>query len=418
MAFLKRPVAFKRNNFIVRTEFKHPAWNVGSKGHCVFRVFPGVAEGGVMTPQIVPVDGEPAEGLGDSFAELEVVSFLGKDKLTFITQPSDVDLTEFVSPCRMFYNVLEDFIEKETNKATSKEGFSDALTVWKPWFAFKGIASLPSVNMLLQGILVEHGGVPCTNKKGAVCPKYPVVLYMSKSATDYMESKLTTKLVANEDISADNSEMGDITSLDKGSCIKISSYENAEKRTRYKVERLTDTQGNPLISKLDPNMVLSHFKPWEELLDIQSAAWQINKLVEQFGPEAVDYAFREDALYGPMLPKEVAGTYARTFESDTPQQTISMSKQADIKVPVFTQQPVVQQPTQTAATQGPALTQQPAAEPNGFMEAELVEDDDNIPYDFQGQRDADEEKPAAPANTGVNSAVAMAMQTAKNNQPK
>ena len=380
MAFLKRRAGFKKTSFIVKPEYKHQAYSVSSKGHTVFRIFPAPTEGGGFDPQIVPVDGDPLEGLGNSFAEVETVSWFGKDKLSFITTCSDVDGEENISPCLMFYNVVGDFVKAEGKKAVKGLPFNKALTIWSGWFGDqKGIASLPQTRMLLQGVLIEHAGEPCTNKAGAIAAKVPIVLELNRSATISLEDGLVTKANAAEDLSATNCKIGDITSLEGGKAIKVYSYKNKEKQTRYAVDtnKLTDGTDAPAVP-LKETLVLSHFVPWEDLLNIQPASWQIEKLVEQFGPEATDFALRDDATYSAMLPEGVAGSFDRAFGE---QPTTTVNKQ----------------PT-SAAPQ----TVEPSA-----MVIDVVgeEEEDEIPMG-----DAPVSKPA----TDSSSVMAIAMEAAKN----
>ena len=405
MAFLKKRTSFKKTSFIVRPEYKHQTYDVSTKGHTVFRIFPSPIEGkvGEFDPQIVPVDEEPLSGLSNSFAELEIVGWFGKDKLSFVTTCSDVNGEENLSPAALFYNMIDDFVKSETNKAKVGDEVNKALYVWSPWFAKKGIASRPQSRMLLQGILIEHGGEPCKNKDGKIEVRVPVVLCLNKSATIDMEDKLVTKLEAAEDISAVNSKMGDITSLSGGHAIRVSSYRTPENQIRYSVEKnySLDNAGKPVINPpvtLDPSMVLSHFVPWENLLNIRDAKWQVDKIIEQFGPEAADYALGDDPVYGPMLPPSVAGSFERVFGNGGKQQVIQSQ---------VIQQQVVQQTKPVAQVSTP-----PDETPAGFVEAEIVNDADEIPH--LGSPAAE---PAQVADA-TNSAVAMAMAAAKNNQSK
>ena len=315
MAFLKKRAGYAKRDFLIRSEYKHWVRGVSSKGHTVFRVFPSPLDQG-FAPQIVPVDGDPMEGLSDSFAEVELAAWFGDEKITFISTCSDVDSSEYVSPALMLYNKVDEYCKQEAKNAASGKPFGAALPVWNPWFDKKGKISLPQTRMLLQGVLIEYAGKPCVNKDNAVVPMVPVVLYLGRSATRDMEDGLTAKLDVSSDISAENSVIGDITGVDTGCAIRIYSFKNKEGAIRYAVQPDFDiaADGRTRVVKppvpLDPNMVLSHFVPWEQLLDIHDAAWQIDKLVGLFGPEAVDFAMGTDSMYGSMLPEGVAGSFA------------------------------------------------------------------------------------------------------------
>ena len=191
--------------------------------------------------------------------------------------------------------------------------------------------------MMLQGVLIEHAGELCKDSRSnKVSPRMPVVLCLNRSATMDFEDKLTTRLREGDDISAENSEIGDVTSLENGAAIKVESYKNKDNQIRYTVTVARGRDDKPVIVPLQPSLVLAQFVPWEKLLNIQPAAWQIEKLIEQFCPEAVDYALGDDSLYGPMLPDDVRGTFKAKFmgekgEESTPAASVKKSAESTKK---------------------------------------------------------------------------------------
>ena len=398
-AFIRRGGgSFKKRNFMIKDGHRHAVYSPRMSGHTTFRVFPEPKGNGTADfyPQITPVAGDPMEGLCGSFAEVELIEWLGKDKIAFVTTTSDVDHTEHQTPARLFYNKINDFVKEESRKAVKGEPFSKALPVWAPWTEGKGILSLPQTKMLLQGVLIEHAGEPCKDKNGKVIPRVPVTLVLPRSATTDLEEKLVTKVNEGEDISAENSKIGDITSVQQGKAVRIYAYRNAENKTRYSVEPDFEAtpQGNVVkpALPLDPNMVLSHFVPWEDLLNIQTAEWQIIKLLEAFGPEAVDFAFSDDSFYADKIPTGIVGAFDKTFgESAAPSQAAAPS-------PAATPAPAPQ----------PVLTPEVTPPQSGVLQAAVVDpvEEDDIPYDATPE-------PAALAAAGATDAVAAALAAAK-----
>ena len=247
---------------------------------------------GILLPQVVPVDGDPLEGISDAFHAAEFVSFLGTKKCQFITDTTDFP-EKIDSPTRLFYNKIKEFIENEGKKKRPD---------WTDWFEWGGGAQLPSCVMMVQGVLIRLNGEPCKDRKGKPGHIAPIVLVLNRSATMDLETKLTTKVDSTQPISTSNSTIGDITSSKEGRSIVIDSYINSDGGKRYKVDASK-------ISPLDEQYVKASFIQWGDLLRKENASWQINRLVETFDAASVDLAISSDPEYGPLVPVNVRGAF-------------------------------------------------------------------------------------------------------------
>jgi hypothetical protein len=290
----------KYGNYLVSGQYKHrvytPKATNGDRKN-IIRIYPAVINGENI-PQVVPVDGDPRSGIGDSFFAMECVSFLGqKTNYQFATETSDYP--NMTSPTLTLIRRIENFV-KDNGKKKNPE--------WSEWVSKPKMGfSRPSVKMLIQGILTHLDGMPTLNKNtGTPEPIFPVIMALPKSATVTMESALTTRIDDTEDISAQNSQIGDITSYTGGGALVIQGYniEDREKSgrltLRYRVFRTPDTH---VLSEAQ-----NQYVPWSKLIPIRNAAWQIERLVEAFGPVAVDYSFRDSPIYADLMPAGVAGS--------------------------------------------------------------------------------------------------------------
>ena len=252
---------------------------------------------GTIMPQVAAVDGDPLEGISDAFHAAEFVSFLGEKKYQFVTDTSDF-LDKNDSPTRLFYNKLKQFVEEEGKKREPD---------WYDWLEWGGGAQLPNCVMMLQGVLIKHNGEVCKDKSGRPAQIAPVLMVLSRSATTCLEDKLVRVVDEAQPISALNSEIGDITSPANGKLLVIDSFNNSEGRKRY------DVRAGDLCA-VDEQYVKATFVPWDKLLRIETAAWQIKRLVETFDPRSVDMTISSDPDYGPLVPENVRGSFTgKTF---------------------------------------------------------------------------------------------------------
>jgi len=247
---------------------------------------------GVMMPQVVSVDGDPLEGISDAFHAAEFVSFLGEKKYQFITDTSDFT-DKHESPTKLFCNKLKQFVEEEGKKREPD---------WYTWLEWGGGAQMPTCVMMMQGVLIKHNGEICKDKSGRPAQIAPILMVMSRSATSTLEDKLVGAVDSTKPISADNSIIGDITSPQKGRVTVIDSFLNNEGRKRYDVRA-----GE--VFPLDEQYVKATFVPWDKLLRVETAEWQIKRLVETFDSRSVDMAISSDPDYGPLVPENVRGAF-------------------------------------------------------------------------------------------------------------
>jgi hypothetical protein len=309
MAFFRKSASSEKKTHVTKDGHNHLFYSPTGKGFSDIRIFPAPVADGTFQPQIVPVDGDPLSGLSDSFCEVELVSWFGENKETFITSCSDVE-DGIPSPTRILYNAVSDFVESETQKIVQQGAGMPhpALPHWNKAVKSKtSTVSLPSTRMLFQCALLQHQGKPCVDKKGAAIVRMPVIYCLNRSATRALEEMLIEKIDTAADISAQNSVIGDITDIQNGAIVRVEQYINSDNQKRYKVTNTTQ------IYPLDPNQIRSMFVPWENLLAINTAQWQIDKLVKCVGPEMVDYALSNNMHYGEMVPAEVRGAFERAF---------------------------------------------------------------------------------------------------------
>ena len=282
-------------NFTVLSQHPHRVYSPKSStaGKLTeIKLFCAVDTDGEFIPQVVPVDGDPMEGISDAFHAVEYVSFLGSRKFQFVTDTTDFPDKD--SPSKIFYNKLGTFVKEEGSKARPE---------WAEWLKWGGQASLPLCVMMAQGVLIKLDGEACTDKNtGAVIQIAPIIMAFQRSATMDMENKLIQILDKSQPLSALNSEMGDITTPETGRTVLVDSFLNAESRKRYTVRA-----GEPV--KLADKYVKETFVPWDNLLRVESAAWQIARLCESFDSASVDYAFRSDPEYAQFIPEHVKGAF-------------------------------------------------------------------------------------------------------------
>jgi hypothetical protein len=156
--------------------------------------------------------------------------------------------------------------------------------------------------MLIQGVLLALDGAPCKDKAGNAVAICPVILILPKSATSSLEKSLVAPVDTSKPLSASNSVIGDITSPLNGYTIKLSIYKSADSFTKYNVAR-----GNPY--PVPEDYMRKLVVNWNKLLRLETAAWQIARLMETFDAASVDYAFREDPDYGVFIPKIAQGAF-------------------------------------------------------------------------------------------------------------
>ena len=426
MAYINRPSARASagkkggpKSIVINPAYKHRDYENKAKTHSVFRIFPCPKPEGGFEDQIVPVDGDPLEGLCGTFAFTEVVSWFGKEKLIMVTSPSDLDDPDRATPAQMFHDEIEVFVKAQTYKMTHAMPYSPAVQAWAPWFDRKGIMSRPQSVALVQCVLIEHSSEPCVNKSGAVSPRVPVVFRLNKTATDSLVEGLTTKVNPSEDISAENSVIGDITSIENGCAVRMAATVDPDtKKNKYTIVKNTVAVGGEMQVAppvpLDPNLVLAHFVPWEKLLNVKPIKWHIDKIIEQFSPEAADFVFRNDPVYGPYLPEHVVGSFERTF-GPVPGTAPAAAPAAPVMPAAAPAAPVM--PAAPAApvmpAAAPAAPVMPAAPaPLSATSVTLEgEDDDEIPHMGDPAPTA-----AVSGSTDTSSAVALALEAAKKNQ--
>lgn len=297
MAYSRKDTKSNREaygNYMLASSYSHRVYNPKAKAgdkRTEIRVLPAYDEAsGQFMPQVVPVDGLAIEGIGDSFHSCEQVSMLGTRKYQYVTETSD--FPDKISPTKMFFNAIQNFVKDNGRKANQE---------WADWCGKTGGLSLPSHKMMMQGLLYKHDGASLLDKQGNRTTML-VVLSVQRSATMDIEAKLTT-VVGPGDLSTQNSIMGDITSPASGKPLIIEGYLNGEGKERYRAFAADN------IYPLSEEYCAKSFVPWDKLLRVETAAWQIARLLETFDAESVDYAFGKDADYAKFIPEQARGAF-------------------------------------------------------------------------------------------------------------
>jgi hypothetical protein len=345
-------------NFLVSSQYAHKVYQVRSTGEgkfTEFKIFASLMPDGSFAEQVVPVDGNALNGISDSFHCKEMVNWMGKKGYQMITDT--LDFPSKASPSTIFRQKIQEFVKKKGEEGNK---------VWSDWLKFKGGLNAPECKMLVQGVLLALDGEKCKNKERKVVAIAPVVLILPRSATSDLERQLITPIESSKPLSATNSLIGDVTSPQHGHMVKVEMFTNAEGKERYRCVR-----GEPY--PLPEDYARKTFVPWDKLLRIETAAWQIARLIETFDAASVEYAFSEDPEYGPLLPSIARGAYfgkkaSVTVPDDIPYQfpqpahnPVAPAQYAPMPgytQPVY-QQPPMQRPAQQAFVQPQAATPPP-----------------------------------------------------------
>lgn len=281
-------------NFLVNSQYAHKVYQVRSTGEgkfTEFKIFASTMPDGLFAPQVVPVDGNPLNGISDAFHCKEMVNWMGSKRYQMITDT--VDFPAKPSPSKIFRQRIVEFVKKKGE---------DANRTWSDWLKFKGGLNDPECKMVVQGVLLALDGEKCRNKERKIVAIAPTLMILPRSATSDLEKQLITPADSSKPISASNCLIGDVTSPSTGAIVKVEIYQNSEGKDRYRCVR-----GD--VYPIADDYVRKSFVPWEKLLRTETAAWQIARLVETFDAAAVDYAFSEDPEYGPLVPSIARGAY-------------------------------------------------------------------------------------------------------------
>jgi hypothetical protein len=297
MAYARKDAGGAREfygNFLINSQYSHKVYHAKSSAPekaTEFRPFASLHDDGSLAEQVAQVDGNPINGISDAFHCKEVVNWLGTKAYQMITDTSDFPTK--MSPTTLFYRKIKEFVENEGKKARPE---------WSKWAEDRGALKLPECKMLIQGVLLSLDGAPMKDKAGNTVAVAPTALILPKSATSSLEKGLTSPVDQSKAISADNSQIGDVTSPLRGYTIKLSIYKSADSFTKYNVLR-----GNPY--PVPEDYMRKMVVPWSKLLRLETAAWQIARLVETFDAASVEYAFNEDPDYGVFIPKIAQGAF-------------------------------------------------------------------------------------------------------------
>jgi hypothetical protein len=392
-------------NFLVNSQYSHKVYHAKSSAPekaTEFRPFASMHDDGSMAEQVAVVDGNPINGISDAFHCKEVVNWLGTKAYQMVTDTSD--FPNKPSPTTIFYRKIQEFVEEEGKKARPE---------WAKWAEDRGPLKLPECKMLIQGVLLALDGAPCKDKAGNPVAITPVILILPKSATSSLEKSLVAPVDTSKPLSANNSVIGDITSPLNGHTIKLSIYKSADSFTKYNVVR-----GSPY--PVPEDYMRKLVVNWNKLLRLETAAWQIARLVETFDAASVDYAFREDPDYGVFIPKIAQGAFegrATVVVDDIPYKHPAPAPQPVYQAPAAPQAPAPRQYVQSVVANPPMPAPQTVMAPAGLpplpsaenvMEVKVEDYEEAQPQTNAGRHYT----PPTPPNNG-SSTIMAALQEAK-----
>jgi len=285
---------------------KHSIYQLtGGKGRTVIRPFPEIQNGQEMPWR--RAEGE--YNCGKWFVSERAVAYAGLgDKFTCLTQTvgheDDDNSSGYSSPMELFFRSLRKAI-----KDSPKQFYEAGVDEWLKWPDFKG--PLPAIDQcgLLQGMLFESKGKPFIGPDGRTPrPVWPVILMIRGSAMRSLAGacgKEVDNFAGNPEDWNNRYTCGDPCGCASGKLIEFNLIEGQQQGGGF--GKWYDAKlGMPI--PLDPRLVVSAWKPWEELLHYLTEQEQINLLASRFPPEALDFVFRGTVFYD-LLGSNVKGKW-------------------------------------------------------------------------------------------------------------
>lgn len=285
---------------------KHSIYQLtGGKGRTVIRPFPEIQNGHEMPWRL----GEGEYNCSKWFVSERAVAYAGLgDKFTCLTQTvgheNDDSSSSYTSPLEIFFRTLRKAI-----KDSPKQFYEAGVDEWLKWPEFKG--PLPAIDQcgLLQGMLFESKGKPFLGPDNRTPrPMWPVILMIRGSAMRSLAaacSKEVDNFNGNPEDWDNRYTSGNPVSCAAGKLIEFNLIEGQQAGGGF--GKWYDAKLGVQVP-LDPRLVVSAWKPWEELLHYLTEQEQVNLLASRFPPEALDFVFRGTVFYD-LLSANVKGKW-------------------------------------------------------------------------------------------------------------
>jgi hypothetical protein len=262
------------------------------EGATVFRILPHMLPDGTEQPQLLDPAAKytnPKDNVSEAFAEYECMRFAGKLDYQFITEVSD-QVLGCQTPAMMFWRAMYDYKEKHRKECPDE---------WYNWFERKDgkyeKLQKPRSNLFVKGVLVKFKGQDIMDRNGSPMVLYPLILHIHQSSAAENLIKGITDTVSPD-------YLGDIVSCKGGSLISIypENRQNPQTRRMQAYYMVKKSEPYPLTTEFAKGI----FKPWEDLINVQTSTWVIDRLSETFSPSAVAFALT-DTPYGRHISEHI-----------------------------------------------------------------------------------------------------------------
>ena len=285
---------------------KHSIYQLtGGKGRTVIRPFPEMQNGHEMPWRL----GEGEYNCSKWFVSERSVAYAGiGDKFTCLTQTAghedDDNNSSYDSPMELFFRTLRKAI-----KDSPKQFYEAGVDEWLKWSDFKG--PLPAIDQcgLIQGMLFESKGKPFLGPDNRTPrPMWPVILMLRGSAMRSLAaacSKEVDNFSGNPEDWDNRYTSGNPVGCGTGKLIEFNLIESQQQSGGF--GKWYDAKLGVSVP-LDPRLVVSAWRPWEELLHYLTEQEQINLLISRFPPEAIDFVFRGTSFYD-LLGANIKGKW-------------------------------------------------------------------------------------------------------------
>lgn len=288
-----------------------------AKGMTALRVIPEVFEGRIE-PQYVE-DGNGELGLSGFVREARGLSYAGPGSITFLTEPRDLpdECSDMPCPTSVIVKVVRDRVMKDRTMSfpriweayTRKEVRNDGQA------GYKDAMHKPERAAYVQCIVSMRDGAPIKSKQGGDASLFPCVLKISQStALGSFFQQLRTPLDPDTTLSAENNQLGDITSAEFGRMLTFDSEKEYNEQLKKEQDKYFAKVGEPW--PLQEEFILNAFLPWEKVLNYPTLGELLHKLAEIWDPSAVVYGLK-DTPYEQYVPADLI-EQATELPADTP----------------------------------------------------------------------------------------------------
>ena len=373
------------SDFIVKPGARHWRYSLRKEGATEIRVVPAVDENGNIEALIDPNRGDDQyQQMTNAIAFFDVVTFLGPNMVSMVCPTVE---GENVGPVQTFINTIQSAVKNDP------KGCDDS---WLSWCGMgpnrKDVMSRPSNVMMVQGYLYRQKGEVQMDKEGRPSPRYPVVLQISRSATNELCEKLSTPLDPNAPWGSQNNKLGDFVDPQTGRPLVFTPYQhnhNNNIQTWYHA----DLGAQPIPLTMDDIMAV--WKPWDEVVDWNPSLPEVGaRLVKAFNASSVIKVFENHPTYVQCITDSIRSIaereqaaavnrvqtgytgYAQPYTAYPPQPQ-------PYQPPLQQAQPTVQQAAQPYPPQPqPYQAPQPAAPPPYNPPASLSGEGDDVEPDL------------------------------------